>query len=222
MDQRSPEWYAARCGKVTASRIGDVLARTQKGWGAPRKHYLNALVGERLTGRPSPQRIVASMERRLELEPEARTAYEFYSDNEVTEVGFIEHPTIPNAGCSPDGLIGDDGGLEIKNCDPATHNDILLTGQIDKGYIYQCDFGMACTGRKWWDFVSYEPFMPEELKLFVKRIYRDDGRIAEIDLAVIEFLAEVDHKVEQLLALTRDKSPLEVSLEKSLSLARGV
>src|SRR5688572_8719913 len=127
MEQRSPEWFAARCGKVTASRIGDMLARTQKGWGAPRKHYLNALVGERLTGRPSPQRVVASMERRLELEPEARTAYEFYSDNDVTEVGFIDHPTIPFAGCSPDGLIGDDGGLEIKNCDPATHNEILLT-----------------------------------------------------------------------------------------------
>lgn len=221
MEQRSPEWWAARVGRVTASRIADVMARTKTGWGAPRKHYMEKLVAERLTGQPMPQRAVASLDRRLEMEPDARVAYEFYSDNEVIEVGFIEHPTIPNAGASPDGLIGEDGGLEIKCCDTATHVEILSTGVIDKGYIYQCDFGMACTERDWWDFVSFDPTMPEELKLFVKRIPRDDARIAEIEAAIIEFSAEVDAKVQQVLELANGKTPLEAVLEKSLAVARS-
>lgn len=215
--QGSPEWYAYRAGKVTASRIADLMARTQKGWSTSRKHYADKLVAERITGRPMPQRSVASLDRRLELEPEARVAYEFYSDNTVREVGFIEHPRIPNAGCSPDGLIDDDGGLELKCCDSAAHIEMLTTGVIDKGYILQCDFGMACTGRKWWDFGSYDPTMPEDLKLYVQRIYRNDERIAAIESAVIEFLAEVDQRVEKVLGLRLGQSPLEIDLEKSLA-----
>lgn len=218
MEQGSAEWIAARVGRVTASHIADVMARTQKGWGAPRKHYLDKLVAERITGKPMAQRAVMSLERRLELEPEARVAYEFYSDNQVVEVGFIEHPTIPNAGASPDGLIDLDGGLEIKCCDTATHIEMLLTDEIDKGYIQQCDFGMACTEREWWDFASYDPAMPEELKLLVKRIPRDEKRIAEIESAVVEFLAEVDAKVEKVKAIMAGRSSLTVALESSLRL----
>lgn len=221
MEQGSPEWFAAKCGKVSASHIGELMARTQKGWGAPRRHYLDRLVAERITGRPTAQKSVASLDRRLEMEPEARVAYEFYSDNEVIEVGFIEHPTIPNAGASPDGLIGDDGGLELKCCDTPAHIEMITTGVIDKGYIYQCDFGMACTGRPWWDFGSYDPTMPEELKLWVKRIPRDEARIAEIEAAVIQFLSEVDAKVEQVMATMSGNSPLAMSLEKSLKLAEA-
>lgn len=219
--QGSPEWYAERAGKVTASRIADVMARTKTGWGAARKHYMDRLVAERITGKVLPQKTVASLDRRLEMEPEARIAYEFYSGNEVSEVGFIQHPTIPNAGASPDGLIADDGGLEIKCCDTFTHIEILTSGTIDKAYIQQCDFGMACTGREWWDFASYDPAMPEELKLFVKRIQRDDSRIAEIESAVIEFISEVDAKVKQVLALTNGKSELTVALEASIQMAGG-
>jgi len=216
--QGSPEWFAIRVGRVTASRIGDVMARTKTGYGASRQHYLDKLVAERITGKPMAQRSVASLDRRLEMEPEARIAYEFYSDNTVQEVGFIEHPTIPNAGASPDGEIGEDGGLELKCCDSQTHIEMLLTGVIDKGYLYQCDFGMACTGRRWWDFASYDPSMPEELKLLVKRIDRDEERIAEIEAAVIQFLSEVDAKVAQVLALIDGRSPMEVVLENSIAL----
>lgn len=221
MEQGTQEWRDARCGKVTASHIADVMARTQKGWGAARKHYMDKLVAERITGRPMPQKSVASLDRRLEMEPDARVAYEFYSDNTVDEVGFIEHPTIPNAGASPDGLIGDDGGLEIKCCDSAQHLEMLTTGVIDSGYLLQCHFGMACTGREWWDFASYDPLMPEELKLYVQRIPRDEAKIGEIEAAVIQFLSEVDLRVEQVMARTAGKSPLEVTLEKSLSIAGG-
>lgn len=216
MIQGSVEWQQARAGKVSASRIADVMARTKTGYGAARRHYLDKLVAERVTGKPMAQRAVMSLERRLEMEPEARIAYEFYSDNTVVEVGFIEHPTIPHAGASPDGLIADDGGLEIKCCDSTTHLEILTTGIVDKGYVQQCDFGMACTGRQWWDFASFDPLMPEELKLFVQRIERDESRITAIESAVIEFLSEVDLKVRQVLALMNGKTPLTVALEQSL------
>lgn len=221
MEQRSPEWWAARCGKVTASRICDVMARTQKGWGAARRHYLDELVAERLSGQPAPQKYVASLERRQEMESEARIAYEFYSDNTVAEVGFIDHPTIPNAGGSPDGLIGDDGGLEIKCCDSPAHIEMLTTHVIDKDYLQQCDFNMACTGRDWWDFESYDPTMPEELKVYVQRIPRNEDRIAETEAAVIQFLSEVDEKVERVKTISRGGSPLAVALEKSLARAGG-
>lgn len=217
MEQGSLEWHAAKCGKVSASRIADVMARTQKGWGAPRKHYMDKLVAERITGQPMGQKSVPSLDRRLEMEPEARIAYEFYSDNTVVEVGFIDHPIIPNCGASPDGLIGDDGGLELKCCDSPAHIEMLTTSVIDKGYLYQCDFGMACTGREWWDFGSYDPTMPEELKLWVKRIDRNAARIAEIESAVIEFLAEVDAKVAAVMATINGKSALEFTLEKSIA-----
>lgn len=215
--QGSPEWFALRAGRVTASRIGDLMRRTQKGWGADRKHYLAKLVAERITGKPMAQRKVLSLERRLEIEPEARRAYEFYSDNTVTEVGFIEHPTIPNAGASPDGLIGEDGGLELKCCDTPAHIEMLISGVIDPDYILQCEFGMACTSRSWWDFASYDPLMPEDLKLFVHRIHRDDLRIANMESQVIDFLGEVDIKVQQLVALREGSSPLVAVLEKSLT-----
>jgi YqaJ-like viral recombinase domain len=215
--QGSPEWFALRAGKVTASRIGDLMRRTQKGWGADRKHYLAKLVAERITGKPMAQRTVLSLERRLEVEPEARSAYEFYSDNTVTEVGFIPHPRIPDCGASPDGLIGDAGGLEIKCCDTPAHIEMLTTGAIDPDYVLQCQFGMSCTERQWWDFASYDPLMPEDLKLFVRRIHRDEERIANMESQVIEFLAEVDVKVQQLVALREGSSPLAAVLEKSLA-----
>lgn len=218
MEQGSQEWRDARVGRVTASRIGDVMRKLKNGTsGADRKRYMDKLVAERITGRPMAQKSVASLDRRLEMEPDARTAYEFYSDNTVEEVGFIEHPTIPFAGASPDGLIGDDGGLEIKCCDSQTHIETLTSGVIDPDYLKQCDFGLACTGRKWWDFASYDPTMPEELKLYVQRVPRDEARIAAIEAAVIEFLAEVDARVRQVLAVAGGKTSLEFLLEQSLA-----
>jgi hypothetical protein len=195
--QGSAEWNQLKCGWIGASRIGDMLATTKSGWAASRKNYFNELVAQRLTGRRT-SRYIYSLNNRLEMEPEARDAYEFYTDNRVTQVGFIPHPRIDRAGASPDGLVGDDGGLEIKCCDGAAHLAMIETGVIDSAYLYQCQFGMACSECQWWDFVSYHPDMPEELKFWTKRIERDDHCIAKIEEAVREFDAEIEAKIAAL------------------------
>lgn len=217
MDQHTNEWWTARLGKVTASRIGDVMARTQKGWGAPRKHYLAEKVAERITGKSKDRKRVASLDQRLEIETDSRIAYEYYRDVEVVQVGFIEHPRIPMCGASPDGLIGCDGGLELKNLDTENHIEVITAGSIDRDYIYQIQFNMAVTERVWWDFGSFDPNMPEELKLYVQRVERDDALIAEIETNVIDFLAEVDQKVSEVKALMEGKTPLGIALEGSLA-----
>lgn len=195
--QRTPEWYALRCGKVTASRIGDLMATTRNGWGAPRKNYLREIVAERLTGRPVIKR-VPSMDARSDMEPEARLAYEFYKGAEVDEIGFVEHPSISNAGASPDGFVGKDGGIEIKCLNTENHIELLKAGEIDAGYLLQVQFGMACSGRQWTDFVSYDPRLPEDLKVFLKRISRDEGLIERIEKCVEDFLAEIDAEVQKV------------------------
>ena len=224
MDQHSQEWWDARCGKVTASRVGDLMARNQprKGktvgeWSARHNNYLEEKIAERITGKPRDRKKVASLAYRLELEPDARIAYEFYFDYQVVQVGFIEHPRIPNFGASPDGLVGVDGGQEIKCLDPETHIRLIRAGGVDQDYIYQCQTGMACTDRKWWEFVAYCPEMPEEGKLWVQRIERDDVVIADIETSVIDFLTEVDRAVAEVQMLMRGSSPLEHALEGSLA-----
>lgn len=218
MEQRTPEWYQARCGKVTASRIADVVARTQKGWGAARGKYMDQLVAERLSGRPQDMRNVRSMTDRAEMEPEARIAYEFYTDRSIELVGFVPHPSIDNAGASPDGNVSVDGGVEIKCLDAANHTKLLLgddSPMLD--YQPQMDFQMACTGNRWVDFVAYCPIMPEVLKLIVNRVDRSDDRITKIEVEVVQFLAEVDAKVQQVLGRSNGKSSLTVALEQSLA-----
>lgn len=171
-----------------------MMATTKTGWSVSRTKYMRELVAERLTGK-SVTKYVASLEARKGLEPEARTAYEFYFGATVKEVGFIQHPKIERAGCSPDGVVGKQGGLEIKCCDAPAHLEMIDTGIIDSKYLLQCHFGMACTGRKWWDFLSYEPNLPEELKIFKRRIERDNDLIAKIETAVVEFDVEVENKI---------------------------
>lgn len=220
MEQHSQEWWDARCGKVTASRIGDLMATTKKGWAASRGHYLAEKVAERVTGKPRDRRKVASLDHRLELEPDARAAYEFYSDNVVQLAGFVEHPRIPDAGASPDGLVLPKGGLEIKCPDEEAHIEILTAQTIDSDYLYQMQFNIACAGADWWDFASFNPNMPEQLKLYVQRIERDDLLIHKIETNVIEFLAEVDEKVAQVMSLMRGSTPLEAALQGSLESLR--
>lgn len=194
--QRTDAWYSARCGRVTASRIVDVITTTKNGWGHARAKYANQLVAERLTGRPQDMRRIKSMEDRSDLEPEAIAAYEFYTGANVKTVGFIQHPEIELSGSSPDGLVGKKGGLEIKVLDPATHIK-LLSGDLSpmEEYLPQMTFGIATTKRSWWDFAAYCPTMPEELKLFIKRLDSDADAIAKVEAAVITFLAEVEAKV---------------------------
>jgi putative phage-type endonuclease len=201
MDQRSDEWFAARLGKVTASRVADVVARTKTGYGASRANYLAELVAERLTGVKAEGFTNAAIQWGTDQEPEARLAYEFRTDAAIEEVGFIPHPAIEMSGASPDALVGDDGLAEIKCPNTSTHIETLLTGVIPSRYETQMLWQMACTGRAWCDFASFDPRLPEEMRLFVKRFHRDDARIAELEEEVRTFLFELDTTVRRLVKL---------------------
>jgi putative phage-type endonuclease len=198
--QGTAEWKALRLGKLTASRVADAVAKTKTGWGASRANLMAALIAERLTGVPQESFTNAAMQHGTETEPEARAAYSFYRDVDVAEVAFVEHPSIPMSGCSPDGLVGDDGLVEFKCPNTATHLDTLLGGTVPGKYITQIQWQMACTGRQWVDFVSYDPRLPEAMRLFIKRVERDNGKIAELTGDVKAFLAELDEKLAELRA----------------------
>jgi putative phage-type endonuclease len=203
--QGSDAWKALRLGKVTASRVSDVVARTKTGYGAGRANYMAQLVCERLTGAPSETYSNAAMVHGTETEPEARSAYEFYQGVAVQEVAFVHHPKIDQAGCSPDGLVGDDGLIEIKCPQSATHLDTLLGQAVPSKYEVQMQFQMACTGRQYCDFVSYDPRMPENMRLFIKRLPRDDKRIAELESEIAAFLLEMAVKLSELNSLYGEK-----------------
>lgn len=196
--QGSLEWHAIRCGKVTASRVADLVAKTKTGWGASRSNYMAELIAQRLTGVVEPGFTNAAMQWGTEKEPDARAAYAFYVDADVTEIGFVEHPLIPMTGASPDGLVGTAGLVEFKCPNTATHIDTLLGDSIAGKYITQMQWQMACTGRDWCDWVSYDPRMPEAMRLFVHRVKRDQDSISDLEEKVTEFLAELDKKVAEL------------------------
>lgn len=220
MEQRSPQWFAARVGKVTASRVADVIAKTKTGWGASRANYMAELLAERLTGMAAPSYTNAAMDWGTLNEAEAVTAYQFYRDKDVVPVGFIEHPTIAMSGASPDGLVGNDGLCEIKCPNTSTHIDTLLTGKVPEKYVTQMMWQMACTGRAWCDFASYDPRMPEHLRLYVKRIERHSSTVVELEDAVRQFLAELDEKIAALESRFGDgPKPLRRNLEQSILMA---
>lgn len=199
--QGSPEWFAIRCGKVTASRVADIMAKTKTGPAASRANYMGELIAERLTGATSPSFSNAAMQWGTDHESDARAAYEFRFDKTVAEVGFAIHPTIAQAGCSPDGIVDDDGLCEIKCPNTSTHIETLLGQAVPSKYMAQIQWQLACTDRYWCDFISYDPRLPELMQLFVYRVRRDDKYIAEMEAAVREFLTELDGKVEALLKL---------------------
>ena len=201
MEQRSAEWYAARLGKVTASKVADVVARTRTGYAASRANYMAQLVCERLTGKPTEGFSNAAMEWGVEQEAAARDAYSARVGELVTEVGFIDHPTIKMAGASPDGIVGA-GIVEIKCPSTATHIEYLFEREPPQKYFYQMQWQMACTGAEWCDWVSYDPRMPENLQLLVVRIPRDTDCIQMLEKEVSEFLAELDDKVAKLKEMT--------------------
>jgi putative phage-type endonuclease len=198
MEQRTTEWHTARLGKVTASRVADVIAKTKTGYGASRANLMADLIVERLTGQPASTFSNAHMEWGTEQEPHARAAYSARTGELVEEVGFIDHPRIANSGASPDGLVGDEGLVEFKCPATSTHLDTLLAGEVPSKYIPQMQWQMACTKRKWCDFCSYDPRLPEHLRMFVKRVERDDEYIKTLETEVTKFLAELDEKLEQL------------------------
>lgn len=196
--QGSPEWFAIRVGKVTASRVADVIAKTKTGPSASRTNYMAQLIAERLTGTTAESFTNAAMQHGTDTEPQARMAYEFYQDVTAAEIGFVIHPTIGMTGASPDGLVGDDGLVEIKCPNTATHIDTLLGSTVPGKYVTQIMWQLACTNRSWCDFVSFDPRLPESMRMFVQRVHRDDARIAELEGEVITFLAELSAKEREL------------------------
>jgi putative phage-type endonuclease len=198
MEQRSEEWFNARLGKVTASRVADVVAKTKSGYSTSRANYMAELVCERLTGVKGDSYQNAAMVWGINTEPEARSVYQADTGNLVKEVGFIPHPTINGAGASPDGLIDDDGLIEIKCPNTATHIETLLGNNLSNKYNIQMQWQMSCTGRQWCDFVSYDPRMPENMRFFKKRVERDESMIAELEKEVTLFLTELSEIVDKL------------------------
>lgn len=200
--QGSPEWHQIRLGKVTASRVADVIARTKTGWGAGRANYAAELIAERLTGTVADSFTSAAMQWGTDNEPSARAAYQFEKNTRVGLIGFVNHPTIYDSGASPDGLVGDEGLVEIKCPNTATHIETLIKKSIPSKYITQMLWQMACTGRHWCDFVSYDPRLPDNMQVFIQRVPRDDVAIRELENEVTAFLLEeVDAKVGELLRL---------------------
>jgi len=196
--QGSPEWLQARCGSLGASRVADAVARTKTGWGASRADLMAEIIVERLTGVPAEGFTNTAMQWGTEQEPQARAEYAFANDVDVEEVGLVRHPAIANTHASPDGLITDDGLVEIKCPKSATHLKTLRDGKVPGNYVTQIQWQLACTQRAWCDFVSFDPRMPEGLQLFVKRVPRDPTRIEELETLVEAFLAEVDFQISSL------------------------
>ena len=199
IEQRSDAWFQARIGKMTASKVADVIAKTKSGYSATRDNYMAQLICERLTGDRAEGFTNAAIQHGIDTEAYARAAYEALHDVLVDEVGFVSHPTIEMAGASPDGLVGDDGLIEIKCPNTSTHIDTLLSESVPTKYFTQMQFQLACTGRKWCDFVSFDNRLPPELQLFVKRVPRDDVYIRLIEAEIIQFLAELDDKINKLM-----------------------
>lgn len=197
MEQRTEEWFEARLGRVTASRIADVMMKpTTAGY----QNYRAQLVCERLTGEATESFTSAAMQHGTDTEPRARAFYELEMGMTVAEVGFVTHPSLAMAGASPDGLVGDVGLVEIKCPQPATHIKTLTGAGIDRKYRLQMQWQMACTGREWCDFVSFCPSLPDEMQMFRERVDANAEEQAEITAAVTAFLAEVDRLTADLMA----------------------
>lgn len=199
MIQGSDEWKEARLGKVTASKITDVMAQGRGNQpSATRATYMGQLIAERLTGVPYDSFKSEAMEWGTETEAEARNAYAFMRDVDVEEIGFVPHPSIQDSGASPDGLVGSDGLTEIKCPNTSTHIKTLMSEAAPAQYIKQMQWQMACTGRQWCDFISFDPRLPEHMQMVVVRVERDGDLIAEMETAVLNFLNEAAATIEQL------------------------
>ena len=222
-EQGSPEWLQARTGRITASEVGDAISFLVRAGKEGRKagdssgvrdNYIASLAGEILTGKAAESFVSHWMERGSAMESEARIAYEMTYDCMVEQVGFVVHPMILRSGASPDGLVDEDGGVELKVPKIETHMKYIDRGILPKEYADQVMWNVACTGRKWWDFVSYCPDMYDPgLKLFRVRVPRDDQRIAEMEAGVLKTLADVDEFVARLRAKAM---PFKEALRKSV------
>jgi YqaJ-like viral recombinase domain len=199
-DQNSPEWLMLRIGQVTASRVKDVVGKLKKGGEtAARASYKLELLTEVLTGRATDHFVSLTMDFGKENEPLARTCYELERGVEVERVGYVRHASIQRAGCSPDGLVGEDGLVEFKVPNTTTHLEYLIADVVPEEYKPQMMWQMACTGRLWCDYVSYDPRLPADFGLFIKRFERDEEAICQMEKEVETFIAELNQMCEKLL-----------------------
>ncbi len=197
-EQRTDEWFQQRLGKVTASNLHKVLAKTKTGYGADRGHYMTQLVLERITGNRADGYTSAAIQWGIEQEQFARAAYEAYRGVLVEEVGFITHPNIAMAGASPDGLV-EGGMVEIKCPESKTFLEVMLSNNpVESKYFAQMQWQMRCADRPWCDYVVFDPRFPPKAQLFIVRVNRDDRWIEEAETEVKKFLAEVEEKVQAL------------------------
>lgn len=197
-EQGSDEWLQARLGRATASRFTDIMALTRSGYSASRKNYTAELVIQRITQQIPENFSSAAMAWGTDTEPVARLAYELETGNEVEETGLWMHDDI-EAGASPDGFIGQDGLLEIKCPNSATHLETLHTGKVPRQYIAQVQGQMWITDRKWCDFVSFDPRMPENAQMIIIRVNRDDEYIERLEEEVRSFLIDVENEVDFII-----------------------
>jgi putative phage-type endonuclease len=198
IEQGTPEWHQMRLGKVSASRMADLLAKTKSGHSASRAKYMAQLLCERMTGQPTEFFTTAAMQRGTEIEPIARAAYEAENFTSVEQVAWVEHPTIPMAGCSPDGLVGEHGLIEIKCKEIHNHLDSILNDRIDPDHQAQMMWQMCVTGRQWCDYVCFDDRAPEGLQLFVKRLHRDEEKIKQMEDEVRTFLKDLESMIQKL------------------------
>jgi putative phage-type endonuclease len=198
MEQRTEEWYAARCGSLGASQLNEALATTKSGWGASRENLKNRIIAERLTGTPTETFQNAAMQWGVETEDAARKAYEEATGTFVDEMGIALHPVLQHTHASPDGLVGDDGLIEIKCPNTTTHIETLKAQKVPNKYMNQMLWQMRCTDRQWCDYVSFDPRLPKHLQLFIKRVERDDTAITQLEAKVAEFLSEVQGEIDEL------------------------
>lgn len=204
--QGSDDWFAQRIGKVTASRLNDVMATLKSGGeAATRKNYRAQLIAERLTGTKADSFTNSAMQWGTDNEPIARANYEILTGADVDQIGFVDHPVIGMTGASPDGLIGVAGLIEIKCPNTATHIEYLLAGVAPSDYHNQMLWQMECTGREWCDFASFDPRMPDDMQLFVVRFNRDEDRLNELRAGVVKFLAETDDVMARLQEYRNNK-----------------
>ena len=198
--QRSPELYIDRMGRLTNSRLSDAIRKTSKGnYYAARDTYMAQLIAERISNKPMPSYTSWAMQWGIDNEKLASDSYTALTGNPVVAVGFVKHPTIKWYGGSPDGLVGDDGSIEIKCPETAKHLNTILTGEVDEEYLDQMMGNMIVTGRKWCDFVSFDPRIEGEMSIFVKRIGYDVVRAKEIEREAVIFINEMIDKIDRML-----------------------
>lgn len=202
--QRTEAWLQERIGHCTASQFSDVLSKIKTGEAATRRKYRIKLITERLTGMPVQGYVNAAMQWGTQTEPEARMAYEALRGALVEETGFLKHPRMAWCGASPDGLVGDDGMVEIKCPESTTHLEWMDGHAVPAEHIPQIQGQMLVTGRKWVDFVSYDPRFPAHLQLFVVRVPRDEEYIQKLEAEVSRFLAEVNTSYNALMGVSLD------------------